>query len=170
MLSFGGCLHFIHRCSCCCYCSCYASFNAGPLPPPLGLDFDDVLGCCAFVPQALVVFTTLLLPATNQRFSYCSAASSRCLNHLSETFAASIHCFALMGKVKRRNVALDTTHPVLFLPSQVTLFPPAVPLTSLVGVASRCPYEPQTPPNASCAFVPSSRRSHRQSVLSCGSA
>ena len=40
VLSFGGCLHYINRSSCCCYASSYAA----PLPPPpLGLGLNGVL-------------------------------------------------------------------------------------------------------------------------------
>ena len=79
------------------------------------------------------------------------------LQHVSGTFARFLRCQRPLllsdGQVKERQVAFETTHPVLLLPSQVTLAPRPVPQKSFVRVVSRYPYEPSTPRKVLSAFA-----------------
>ena len=97
------------------------SFNAAPPPPPLRPWTSKVLDCCTGCTSSDRRFATCSLSVTNQRFIYCSAASSTRLNNSPGLFDASVQCFALVGKVNNDSPVLETAHPVLTLPSRVSL-------------------------------------------------
>ena len=117
-----------------------------PLLPPLGP--DGVLSCCTSR-------TSRSFSPTNKHPMPRPAASSARLNHFSDHFAAQRPLFLFGGQVKKRQqLAFETTHPALILPSRVSLFPVQVPLTPFVGVVSRSlPIRATTPAKTLLLFL-----------------
>ena len=123
MPRFGGCLHFLIRPSCC----CYACFNAAPLPPPLGLWAKRRLKALRISPprRSSFCYTLPLLDEPALHAQLC-----RFLN-TSEPLARFLRCQRPFVSLRwasyatmQRQVAFETTHPTLLLPSPATPFPP----------------------------------------------
>ena len=159
MPRFGGCLHFLIRPSCC----CYACFNAAPLPPPLGLWAKRRLKALRIFPprRSSFCYTLPLLDEPALHAQLC-----RFLN-TSEPLARFLRCQRPFVSLRwasyatmQRQVAFETTHPALLLPSPATPFPPPpVPQTSITRcwvILSLYPYEPRASRKVSSDFAPSS--------------